>query len=62
MEVKTAATIKKLWITFIIAIIAGLVGTHYWLSTGLKTKEEVKILNEFKRGDIGIFDIIKHEN
>ncbi|OQW50598.1 MAG: hypothetical protein A4S09_02050 [Proteobacteria bacterium SG_bin7] len=62
MEVKIRATTKKLWITFVIFLVAGVIGTHYWLSTVVRTKEEVKILNEFKKGEIGIFDIIKHEN
>ncbi len=62
MEVKIRATIKKLWAIIIIMIIASVLGAHYWLSMGVKTKEEVKILNEFKKGEIGIFDIIKHEN
>lgn len=56
------ATIKKLWTVFVIVIIAGVIASHYWLSAGVKKKEDVKVLNEFKKGEIGILDIIKHEN
>lgn len=46
---------KKVWITFIIGIIAGVIGTHYWLvSDGKKEADKSYI-----KGDIGLLDMIK---